>query len=113
MELSIIGKYKLLTARLTGELDHHSVKYIRENIDRELIRKGVRNLAMDFSEVSFMDSSGLGVVMGRYKKVASLGGRLILCGMSENIERMFRMCGMDKILIISNSVEEGLEALNV
>lgn len=111
MELSIISKYKLLLAKLSGELDHHSINFIREDIERELLRKGVRNLAMDFSNVSFMDSSAIGIVMGRYKTVNALGGRVIICGISDKFKRMFKMCGMEKAVIISDTLEQGMEEL--
>ncbi len=112
MELSVIGKYKLLVARLYGELDHHGAGEIREAIDRELMRRGVRNLAMDFTNMGFMDSSGLGLVMGRYKKVSAIGGRLIVCGMNNNIRRIFQMCGLQRIAIVADSLEEGMEELD-
>lgn len=112
MESSIIGKYKLLVIHLSGELDHHRAQLIRENIDRELMRRGVRNLAMDFSGMGFMDSSGLGLVMGRYKKVAAIGGKLIVYGMNENIKKIFRMCGLQRAVIVAENLEKGMEELN-
>lgn len=113
MELSIASRYRLLIARLCGELDHHSVADIRESIDRELMRCGVRNLLLDFTDVSFMDSSGLGVIMGRYKKVTALGGKVFICGINDNIKRMLSMCGMDKILIFTEDIAEYFEEKQV
>lgn len=111
MQMAIVGKYKLLIAALSGELDHHRAAQIREDIDRELMRKGVRNLALDFSGMGFMDSSGIGLVMGRCKKVAALGGQVIVCGMNENIKRIFTMCGLQKIVTMTDNLEDITEVL--
>lgn len=112
MQLSIIPGRSLLVAQLSGELDHHITGELRKAIDRELMRRGVKNLAFDLSQMSFMDSSGLGLVMGRYKKVSAIGGRLIVCGMSSNIKRLFQMCGMEKVIIMADSLEDGMEELD-
>ena len=97
MEIELTGEKKLLTVRIDGELDHHSAADIRARIDRELKRTGAVNVAFDFSNVEFMDSSGIGVIMGRYKIVKSLGGRVVIFGMSKEIERIVRMAGVQKI----------------
>lgn len=97
MILEMTGEKRLLTVRLDGELDHRSVNGIRQKIDDEVGRTGVINIAIDFSNVIFMDSSGIGLILGRYKTVSALGGRLILFGMSREIERIIKMSGIDKI----------------
>ena len=65
-----------LIAALAGEIDHHNSKQIREAIDAELERGGYKLLTFDLESVSFMDSSGIGIVLGRYKVVSKGGGRL-------------------------------------
>lgn len=97
MEIELTGEKKLITVRIDGELDHHTAAEIRERIERELRRTGAVNVAFDFSNVEFMDSSGIGVIMGRYKTVKSLGGRVVIFGMSKEIERIVRMAGVEKI----------------
>ena len=111
MEMNIIGRHKLLAVRLSGDIDHHNAQEIRENIDRELMRRGVRNLMMDVSGTGFMDSSGIGLIMGRYKKVSSLGGRVVICGMNKSIRRMLNMCGMERIVVMADTAEEVMEGL--
>ena len=71
MEIELTGEKKLLTVRINGELDHHSAYEIRTATERELRRTGAINIAFDFSGLTFMDSSGIGVIMGRYKTVTS------------------------------------------
>lgn len=108
MEISIVGKYKTLVVLLDGDLDHHSVGKLREKIDRELKRTGAVNAAFDFGNVSFMDSSGIGFIMGRYKIVRALGGKVILYGLSDNVRRILEMSGMDRLVIIAKNLEYGL-----
>ena len=89
-----------LHARLSGEIDHHSAVLLREEIDRELFSRQPSALVLDLSCVSFMDSSGLGLVMGRYTKAAELGCKFALQGCSDRIKKIFAMSGMDKIISV-------------
>ena len=97
MEMNIIGRHKMLAVRLSGDIDHHSTQDIRENIDRELMRRGVRNLMMDFSGTGFMDSSGIGLVMGRYRNLLKSGAELHITGVSPNIYKVMRLAGLEKL----------------
>ncbi len=81
-------------AKLSGEIDHHSAKSVREAIDAEFNCGNVKELVFDFMEVSFMDSSGLGVIFGRYNKLAAHGGKLMLKNVPKRIERILRMAGV-------------------
>ena len=109
MELTISGKYRALIARLSGELDHHIAGHVRDAVDRELERTGAINVAFDFRRVTFMDSSGIGMVMGRYKKVAALGGQVVIFGASETVRRIMRMSGLDRFTVIVDKLEDGFE----
>ena len=115
MELLLSGKYRTLVVKIDGELDHHVSGTVRENVDRELARTGAVNVAFDFTDVTFMDSSGIGVIMGRYKVAKSLGGRVIIYGASEAVKRIITMSGIDGIVTISDSLENGIReaAVNV
>ena len=73
-----------LIAALAGEIDHHNSKQIREAIDAELERGGYKLLTFDLESVSFMDSSGIGIVLGRYKVVSKGGGRLRIINAQES-----------------------------
>lgn len=81
-------------AKLCGEIDHHSAKSVRDAIDAELNCGNVKELVFDFTDVSFMDSSGLGVIFGRYNKLAVHGGKMILKNVPKRIERILRMAGV-------------------
>ena len=97
MTIELSGEQKLLTVRLTGEIDHFRVNMIKKAVEDELLKTGAVNIAFDFSGISFMDSSGIGLILGRYKTVKALGGRIVLFGMRPGIERIMRMSGIDKI----------------
>ncbi len=82
---------------LTGELDQHTAKEIREQLDEAITRTSPRSLRLDFSGVTFMDSSGIGLVMGRYRLMKSLGGRLVVCNLSDRVQQMMKLAGLDKL----------------
>lgn len=101
MNVEIKRSGNSLTAFLSGEIDHHSAMSVRAAIDRELDAERAAALILDFGAVSFMDSSGLGMIFGRYKKVNSYGGTLRLQNVPKPIERILRMAGVYTIIGIS------------
>ncbi len=86
-----------LTATLEGEIDHHSSQYLRNRIDEAVEATHPKRLTMDFSQVSFMDSSGIGLVMGRFKLMKQLGGSVEVTGASGSIKRVMTLAGLDKL----------------
>ena len=100
MTIELSGEDRLLTVRMDGELDHRYAEYVRKSVEKEIRRTGAQNIAFDFSGVSFMDSSGIGLIMGRFKTVSHLGGKIILYGMNKNIERIVKMAGIERIASI-------------
>ena len=109
MELYLSGKYRALVVRVSGEIDHHAAAGIREVVDRELSRTGAKNVAFDLGAVAFMDSSGIGMIMGRAKNTSALGGRTIVYGASENIKRIISMSGLNNLVTVAESLEDGLK----
>ncbi len=97
MTIELTGEKRLITVRLDGELDHRSSEKIRKSIEDALVCTGAVNIAFDFSHVTFMDSSGIGMLLGRYKTVKALGGKIILLGMTRETERIIKMSGVDHI----------------
>lgn len=97
MDIELTSEKKLITVRISGELDHHSASEIRDRVERELRRTGASSVAFDMSEMTFMDSSGIGLIMGRFKTVRTLGGKIVIFGASHETERILRMAGVDKI----------------
>lgn len=94
MEINATKRGARLTVQLIGELDHHSAERARIMMDTMLHDVSVRELLLDMSQVTFMDSAGLGVVLGRYRTLNLRGGKLIVSGVSSPIDRIFRMSGL-------------------
>jgi len=85
---------KILTAFLDGEIDQHNAEGIRKSIDIEVEKKQPYILRLDFSDVNFMDSSGIGLVMGRYREMDSRGGKLKVTNIPKHLERIFKLSGL-------------------
>ena len=98
MPVAIKNQDKEFTAFLSGEIDHHSAPKIREKIDSHLNFLRPENLILDFSDVTFMDSSGVGLVMGRYKNALQLNCRTCVCGLRERDLRIMKMSGLEKLV---------------
>lgn len=103
----------VLIIRLVGELDHHTADQVRNQVETKIESEGIRHILLNLEELSFMDSSGLGVILGRYKQITQLGGKMIICAISPSIYRLFELSGMFKILKIVDSEEQALEFLGV
>ncbi|MDR0404958.1 MAG: anti-sigma factor antagonist [Oscillospiraceae bacterium] len=82
------------TALLEGDIDHHTAKLIREAIDDYITKKRPSTLYLDFGRVRFMDSSGIGLIMGRYKNIKLLGGELWVVGASDSTKRIIKLSGL-------------------
>jgi len=102
-----------LIVRLEGELDHHTSELVRQKIDFELEKGFVNNLLFNLEKLTFMDSSGLGVLLGRYKKVRQLDGKMSLCCVQTNVNKIFELSGMYKILSNYESEDEAIKSLGV
>jgi stage II sporulation protein AA (anti-sigma F factor antagonist) len=96
-DLKLTESEEALTALLCCEIDHHTAKRIRERIDRALFEKKPKKLVLDFSNVGFMDSSGVGLIIGRAECASAVGAVVVLNGLSSNTEKLLRLCGMEKI----------------
>lgn len=99
-------KIQQLTVRLTEEIDQHCADKIRREIDNEIERYSPRKVIFDFNNISFMDSSGIGMVLGRFKLIKMLDGNLELINLNKNMKRIFDMSGVSKIIKVSEVKEE-------
>lgn len=89
-----------LTIFLPHELDHHNAKELKKKADHLIEKNHIRYIIFDFSETDFMDSSGIGVIMGRYKRVYLLGGEVCAVHTNERIRKILNMSGITKIMQI-------------
>lgn len=87
-----------VTVSVSGEIDHHNAAVIRYEADEAIQASLSPNVRIDFGDVTFMDSSGIGFVMGRYRIVQSYGGNLEVVNLSERIYSMMKLAGLDKLV---------------
>ena len=100
----------VLVVPMPKELDHHSSVEIRDNLDLMLAARGIRRVLLDFSKTEFMDSAGIGVVLGKYRKVKAFGGQVSVCGANDRIMRIMRMSGIGQIVTFYPTPGQALEA---
>lgn len=91
---------RTMVIRLKEDLDHHNAVYIREMADSFLEKYPIERIIFDFTGVEFMDSSGIGVIMGRYKQMSYVGGSVAVCGIGKNVDRIFQMSGLYKLVTV-------------
>ena len=94
-----------LVVSVSGEIDHHSALSMRRDVDNIIWNRTPTHLILDMSEVDFMDSSGLGFIMGRYALMREIGGNLSLRDPSPVVMKMLTMTGFDKKVRISNTAK--------
>ena len=102
MECIYVPKDKQLTLKIAEEIDENSTDKLRRKIDNEITRFLPRKVIFDFSNVSFMDSAGIGMLLGRYKVIRMLGGNLAICNVNNQIKKVFEISGILKIIPIIN-----------
>lgn len=106
-----INKDKLLILELTEEVDHHTASKIRGEVDYEIERYMPKKAVFDFNGVSFMDSSGIGMLIGRYKNLMLLNSKTSLINVSPSIKRIFEMSGITKIMPIYDNLDQALQKM--
>ncbi len=97
MPVIIDTEENLIVAHLKGEIDHHNAKDLRSDIDLAIDKYHPENVVLDFNDVTFMDSSGIGLVMGRYKITNEYGGRIVVENTSTQIKKVMRLAGLDRL----------------
>lgn len=113
LEVKFTGRENVLIVRLKGELDHHEAGSLREKWQENLSSGMFKHVILNLEEVNFMDSSGIGVLLGRYKEIASLGGELVVCSVNSSIKRIFDMSGLFKIIRLAENEQYALDSLGV
>ena len=99
-------KENVLEIKLMGEIDHHSAVNVRSDIDGLIFDLHPRKIVLDLSEISFMDSSGLGLIMGRYSLIKELGGTLSLRAPTVAVMKILSLAGMERMIKIEKSIKE-------
>ena len=101
MESKFYEEDKLLVFKITDEIDDCNVQKIRRKADYEIERYMPRKVIFDFDSVTFMDSSGIGLLIGRYKFTNMLGGKLEVANLTQNVKKIFEMSGILKLIPIT------------
>lgn len=111
MEVSLKIMGQTLIVSPAGDLDHHTAADLRERIDKEVAHENIRNIIFDFSQVEFMDSSGIGLIIGRYKLMSANSGITAICHMKDSLRRIFDISGLKKIIQAYGDVDEALSRI--
>lgn len=103
MEIGFENRGEMLTVSLKGELDQHSAAAFRKTIDdRVLSESRINTLMLDLKGVGFMDSSGIGLILGRYKLMRNRGGKLLVSNASKSVEKLLKLSGVYSLLESGN-----------
>lgn len=113
LHMEFVTKQDVLIIRLTGELDHHTAEHLRRQAEQKINEASIKHILLNLEGLSFMDSSGLGVILGRYKQISHLGGKMIVCAISPTIHRLFELSGLFKIITVAETEEKALDTLGV
>ena len=111
MYLKFNKKEDKLIISLIGELDHHSAEEVRVKIDDRIDRDNIRKVILNFNGVTFMDSSGIGVVIGRYKKMQNRNGKLCIVEINQAVNKVFEISGMYKIIDNYPNIDEAMMSI--
>ena len=90
----------VLRVAIVGEINHHNAVFVRQEIDEKIQELRPQNLVLDLADTPFMDSSGLGLIMGRYQLMQDLGGTLAIANPSAEHKKLFKLAGLNKFIKI-------------
>lgn len=105
MESKFYEEDKLLIFKITDEIDDYSVQKIRRKADYEMERYMPKKVIFDFSSVTFMDSAGIGMVIGRYKFANIIGAKLEVSNLTQSVKRIFEMSGILKLIPVTQDLQ--------
>ncbi|MBQ7007902.1 MAG: STAS domain-containing protein [Ruminococcus sp.] len=101
MNIDIKSADGIAVASLCGEIDHHNAKEIRRELDSFILSNQPKELSIDFKDISFMDSSGIGLIIGRHKLITECGGKLIVKNPQLYIKRVLKLSGIERLVKIT------------
>ena len=105
MKIEIEHYANTLTARIIGEIDHHNAKKIREKLDTSIENLKPHTLVLDFNQVNFMDSSGIGLIMGRYATMSKIKGQVRVLNVNPSLFKVMKLANLEKISVIKQRGE--------
>ncbi|WP_081756938.1 anti-sigma F factor antagonist [Gorillibacterium massiliense] len=113
LHIEIEQDRRYIIVRLAGELDHPTAETVKLRMEEALQEASAVNVILSLKDLTFMDSSGLGVILGRYKQVAAKGGKMIVCDIHPSVYRLFEMSGLFKIVTVRENELQAISSLEV
>ncbi|CAM3238987.1 MULTISPECIES: anti-sigma F factor antagonist [Brevibacillus] len=113
LRIAMETRQDVLVIRLQGELDHHTAEELRSKVDEVLRTSPIRHIVLSLADLAFMDSSGIGVILGRYKQISARSGDMYVCSINPTIYRIFEMSGLFKVIKFRENEAEALLILGV
>lgn len=104
MKFEYLRETRTLILQIEGEIDHHTCEQIKKETDYEIQKRAPKKLIFDMKDVKFMDSSGIGLIIGRYKYLLRIGGETEIINVNKEIKRILNMSGIFKIIPILEEV---------
>ncbi|MEW5784888.1 MAG: anti-sigma F factor antagonist [Bacillota bacterium] len=98
-----------LIVRVRGELDHHQADQFRQTVDQGLDDQRVNRLVLNLEGLSFMDSSGIGLILGRFKRVQQKQGQMAICGVTEAVSKVLEISGVPRVIPFMRNEKEALQ----
>ena len=111
MEITWKTSDHILLVKIQGDIDHHTCEKLRQQVDQAFEETNSRSILFSFAQVSFMDSSGIGVLIGRYKLVQRLGGKIAVSCPSQRVKEIFQLSALDKLFPFYETEEAALADL--
>lgn len=109
MKISTLIRKEYLVIRAEGEFDVHAADEFKQTVDNALETCGARNLALSFKGVTFIDSSGVGAILSRYKRVQQLGGEVVVMNLQPQVARVLELSGLFRLLKVYQSEKQAFE----
>ena len=113
VSIDFIKDKKAVIVKINDEIDHHVCEKIKSKIDLAIEFRNAKYLIFDFDGVNFMDSSGIGLIMGRYKLINKNGGHAFLVNLKPAVQKIFKMSGIFKILAEEKDIESVFDKINL
>ena len=104
-------RQKCLIVSVTGDIDQHNASSIRDEIDLKISHENVRKVVFDFSDLDFMDSSGIGIIIGRYKLMRAINGEVCIVANKPTLRKLLELSGMHRITNIYDCLTDAIKAV--
>ena len=104
--ISVQTRNTTMFVDLNGELDHHTSEEVRTKLTSVIAEHEIKNIIFNLKRLNFMDSSGIGIILGRYNQLKEVNGRIFVVGMNPLVSKVFKLSGLNKIIdVIENETE--------